>query len=180
MIRYLVLVVMGMTLSGCAVQQPVPFRPEEHLRSLELVDQGVAFMRAGRLDEAEAAFRVAVQLSNIPNAYDGLGSVAFLRGNFSRAEKLFLQAYEQDSEYVHSLGNLALLYEFAGEKALAEQLYQRAIEEDPENFRVRNNFAVFVYEHYRGEDMRGRARRELLGAKALADHPAIEKNLRDF
>ncbi|MCB0352182.1 MAG: tetratricopeptide repeat protein [Bdellovibrionales bacterium] len=166
-------------LLGCTPQYE-EFRPDEHLSSLELIDHGTLLLRDRQLEAAEAAFRVALQIEQNPNSYDGLGCIELLRGNFSKAEKLFFQAFEQDERYVAAIGNLALLYELTGNLQLAEAFYQRALLEDPENFRVRNNFAVFVKEHYGESSAVERSRKELLGAKALAAHPAIEENLKNF
>ena len=55
----------------------------------------------------------------------------------------------------------------------AGELYEQAIREEPKNFRARNNYAAFL-ERTKDSTV---ARRELLKAAALIDHPLIRQNL---
>ena len=168
--RIIFFAVLGLYLSGCSFLD----QPGIHDRGQieKLVDQGVGYMREGKLDEAEAAFKVALEIGNSAAALDGMGCVAFRRGETKRAEEFFWRAYEVDATYNNSLGNLALLYESQGLRLKALELYRRSLDLDPYNFRSRNNYAVFL-----ADGDIPKARGELLKAKALAPHSVIKDNL---
>ena len=107
---------------------------------------------------------------------DGLGAVAFLRGDYTLAQRYFVQAYQSAPDYSEALANLARLYEAMGYDQQAQLLYLRAIAENPADFRARNNLAGYIYTHG-SVDALPRAHQELLKAQALSDHPLIESNL---
>ena len=146
----------------------------QYQKAMDLVDQGTLMLRIDKLDEAQGAFAAAAEISSIAAAIDGLGCVAFKHGNFNLAEQYFVQAYEMDSRYTSSLGNLALLYDVNGLSDKAKQLYQMALASEPENFRTRNNFAVYLFEKQDLENVK----LELHKSLALAKHPVVTANLR--
>jgi len=160
---------------GCVVTQPVTL--DRQTEALRLIDQGTSQLRAFKLKQAQASFAVAADMANLAAAYDGLGCVALIQGEFVKAEKHFLQAYNLDEKYEHSLGNLALLYEIRGLRGEAITLYLKAIEGNPKNFRLRNNFAAFLLDNYPESESEVIAKDELLKAQALVKHPFIEENL---
>lgn len=166
-------------LCGCAnVRQP---ELADRNRTKELIEQGRYYLRSGDLDKASAAFEVALEIAPAAAAFDGLGCVALLRGHYSEAERYLWKAYESDESYNHSLGNLALLYEARGEVSQAGSMYEWALQADPKNFRVRNNYAVYLAEHTGEKSLpTDRVKRELLKAHALAEHPVIEDNLKSI
>ena len=162
-------------LFGC-MAQPKPPSAESQRYALKLVDQGVVFLRQGKLEEAKASFEVAVEIDGLPAAIDGLGCVAFLRGDFREAEKKFIAAYQMDHSYRQSLGNLALLYEKQGLLEKAAQFYVSAILENPKSYQIRNNYAVFLKRNGRESE----ARVEFLKAQALGRHPLVEINIKEL
>ena len=139
-----------------------------------LIDQGVLMMRAGRLDEARAAFGVSFELNPSAAAIDGLGCVAFRAHRFEEAERYFKMAIEQDPEYSEAYGNLALLVEYGGQKTEAQRLYKEALARKPKNFRARNNLGVLL----EGLGERALGRDELLKAAALTDDNLVRDNLK--
>lgn len=157
---------------GCSVQEP-PSSAARH-RAGELIDQGVIALENGDLERAQAAFEVAGEVAQIPQSADGLGCVAFLKGDLDLAERYFLQAYDIDPTYDHVLGNLALLYEERGETERAHQFYESALTRSPESFQYRNNFAVFLEQRLQAK---AEARAQLKKGEALLPHPLIEANL---
>ena len=164
--------------AGCMANRVVGV--EDQSEALRQVDQGTLYLRQRDLDKAEASFRVANEtVPTLASALDGLGCVAFLRGNYKDAEEYFWRAYEVDSSYNNSLGNLALLYETTGDKQKAAQLYSRALQEDPRNFRARNNYAGFLVSSGNNQKIK-RAQDELLKAKMLLNHPLISRNLENL
>lgn len=158
--------------TGCALSRSVP--EERYRQALELVDQGTAHIRQGKLKEANLAFSTAEELAPLAAAVDGQGCVALLLGEFERAEGLFLRAYDMDETYDRALANLALLQDIRGSDEEAIKLYNRAIERLPELVTARNNRAALEY------DRSGRkieALQELEKAKLIAEHPIISENL---
>jgi Tfp pilus assembly protein PilF len=153
------------------------FDLEARQRALQLIDQGVGYLRSGDLDRAEASFKVSLNL--VPNsaALDGLGCVALLSGHLDRAEQYFIKAYQSDPNYTYSLGNLALLYELVGDRETALKLYQRALTENPRAFQFQNNYAAFLHDYLSVGDRRQSVRAELLKAEALVRHPIIQVNI---
>lgn len=149
---------------------------KKYQQAIELVDQGTTDLRANRLEEAEGAFAAASEISPIAAAFDGLGCVALMRQDFSLAERYFVYSYQVDPDYINSLGNLALLYEIAGLSESAARTYKMAIQAAPENFRIRNNFAVFLF----SKEAKTEAKNQLLKAFALAKHPVVATNVIKF
>ena len=169
-----ILLLIYLVFPGCLLPGPQPITVDRHQDSLKMIDQGTVLLRGGQLDRAQASFVVAFQLAPCSAALDGLGSVAYARGDFVEAEKLFKKAYEMDPTYGVALSNLALLYENQGFHARARSLYLQAEVLEPRNIRLKNNFAVFRAK--RG-DLAG-SRESLLEAAAIADNPIIEANVK--
>lgn len=158
--------------AGCVAPRPVSIH--EQARARNLVDNGVEFLRTERLDEAQAAFAAAAQLDGSAAAIDGLGCVEFRRREFSEAEKLFLRAIEIDSAYAVAYGNLALLYDAAGNKEAAHRYFQEAIRRFPDDPQLRNNFAG----HLRDQGANKRVvEGELQQARVLGGKHLAETNL---
>jgi Flp pilus assembly protein TadD len=147
---------------------------ERYKQALALVDQGTVSIRAGRLEEAQAAFSLAEELVSLAAAVDGQGCVALLKGEFELAEKLFERAYQMDGTYDHALANMALLKDISGNHEEAQRLYERALTSLPEYVPVRNNKAALEYE------LRGRKMEvlpQLEKASLLTEHPVVSENL---
>lgn len=166
------LMFMLMIFHGCAplIEPSI----QDQSDALNLVDSGVVYLREGQLDRAEANFEIANEIMPMAAAIDGLGCVAFLRGDTALAESLFWQAYEMDSSYNTSLGNLALLYEHKGETEKAEEFYNKALVHDTKNFKTRNNYAAFLYDKRASKT---RVLAELLKAEALFGDVKIYDNI---
>lgn len=172
--RYVLALVI--TFGGCV--PPVSPHPDsEKIREARaLVDRGTVELRQGRLPQAEAAYRVALELTPLPAGFDGLGCVAFLQGDIPKAQSFWLRALELNPQYSQALGNLALLYETIGDFARSEALYKAALRAEPRNFRARNNYAAFLLRK-NDRTLDDKPRAELLKAYTVARHPAIEANL---
>jgi len=133
------------SLGRCAhVSTPPTLHDQQHAENL--IDQGAAFLRSGELEQAKASFRLSLELVRSAAALDGLGCVAFLRGELGNAQAYFLRAYEIDPNYQETLSNLALLYNFIGASDEAERLFKRVLQHDPTIIQSRNNFGVLLKE----------------------------------
>jgi Tfp pilus assembly protein PilF len=169
--KVLVIVVLQLTAS-CVTALAPSF--EDARETQRLVDEGVYFMREGNLERAAADFELASDLTVSAAAIDGLGCVAFMQGEYEKAESLFWEAYDTDSTYNNSLGNLALLYEKLGNKAKAKELFEQAVLADPKNYRMRNNYAAYLDAN---SGSKSRTIKELYKAEALFNHPMIYDNI---
>ena len=88
----------------------------------ELIEQGFAHYRAGKFDEAEAAFKLALRRNaKKVRALDGLGLVAISRGDYDAAIELRRKAIDIDPETPQHYMNLAeLLYKVKKDYLAAE------------------------------------------------------------
>jgi tetratricopeptide (TPR) repeat protein len=173
MIEIIVLICAFVSLSGCFVTHAVDAKSRQ--QALELIDRGVVLMRRGDLENAAAAFQVAEELAHLPAALDGLGCIAFLKGENLAAEDFFKRALEIDFSYTEAVGNLALLYEQMGRPQQAEEYFSRAIELSPANYRFRNNYAIFLAQ--RDSSSKRLAKEQLARALVLVDTPLVEANM---
>lgn len=160
---------------GCYQVPPPDFHAIQ--RAGQLVDQGVFLLREGQLDKSESAFKVSLEISPSAAALDGLGCVAFLRGDLSLAEGLFNRAIGSDNNYYRALANLALVYDSRGEYEKAKRLFEIAIANEPDEPRMRNNFAVFIQERNKGSKL---VKEQLLKAERLIPHPLITNNINEI
>ena len=167
-----VMLLVLLVISSCATVREVSL--EEQHKAQVLVDQGTAFLRRGDLHRAQASFEVSRDLGGGAAALDGLGAVAFRKGEYDEAEKYFMAAIQSDREYSMALGNLALLYELTGREEEARTVYQYALQVSPDDVRARNNYAARLYD----DQKRPQAFIELMRAEAVARHPIVEDNLR--
>lgn len=173
----LILALIAWVLLGCA---PVASKPPtaDPAIATNLIDQGVASMRQGKLEAAEASFQAAYEIANLPAAVDGLGCIALRRKDYAKAIELFKTAYDIDNSYSRALGNLALAYELSGDMESAEAAYKQAIFENPADYRARGNLGGLLIDYGTDTD-RQRAKGELQKAYAIVPHPVIEQNLKE-
>lgn len=174
---YLALMLLVIALIGCAVQTP-PVDLHREQSALVLVDRATQALRAGALDEAQAGFSAAWETSPSTAALDGLGCVAFQRGDFLRAEEYFLRAMRREPEYGPAYANLALLYEIEGRLEQARELYDRSVELDPLNPLVRNNRGALLSDLAVAPSEQAAARQEILKAAYLSRDRLVRQNVR--
>lgn len=164
--------VLAFFVCACAVQRIAPSL-EDQRTALALVDHGTSDLRAGRLGEAEAAFKVAFELALLPAALDGLGCVAVRRQHLDSAAEFFLAALRLNPQYTQALSNLAYVREEQRRGEEAEILYRKSIELSPANASTRNNYAVFLAERGRSTS----AEQEFRSGYILSKSQKIWENL---
>lgn len=147
-------------------QQLTPLQRNEQerevVRLLELSVQGMRKADAQGFEDATSALELARELKpGDPRVYDGLGSVAFRKGDLELAEYFFKKALAQDSLYDRGYAHLAMVAQQRGDIEAAVELLRIAVQTNPTNYRSRNNYAVVLAEN--GIDSR-RAYEELLKA----------------
>lgn len=139
-------------------------------------DKATIDMIKGDFEQAKAGFNLSLELAIVPESYDGLGCLAFYNKNYKEAEYFFIRAYEQDKTYIRALSNLALLYDSLGLKEDARRVFHFALQRIPEDYRLRNNFAGFLFD-YKDEESKEMAKEELRKAFVMKKDMLIKNNL---
>lgn len=99
----------------------------------DLIAQGIADQKAGRLDEAAAAYRLVIAREPTNKfAYFNLGLIAQTRGDLTQAETLYEQALEVDENFTPAMFNLAIIVT-KSQPFRAIKLYRRLLEIDRSN-----------------------------------------------
>ncbi len=170
-----------------ACRLPPPLTPEERAfreqKVRELLKQGNRELRAGdwhSLDRAQASYSTARELfPDDPRVIDGLGCVAWRKGNAQLAEFYFKRAVELSPIYDRPLAHLALVAESRGHHRAAAELLAQALAVNPLNYRARNNYAAVLINTNRTGEPLAEAHRELLKAYALAgpEDPIVGGNI---
>ncbi len=110
--------------TDAAAKSPGKARPRQSL--------GLAYARAGRLEEAEAALRAAIARdSSFADPYVNLATVLERRGRGEEIEPLYRDAIARCPRHYMVHNNLGLLLAGRSEDAAAEAEYREAIEENP-------------------------------------------------
>ncbi len=139
-------------------------------------DKATIDMIKGDFNQARAGFNLSLEMAIIPEGYDGLGCIAFYSKNYKEAEYFFIRAYEQDKSYIRALSNLALLYDSLGLKEDARRVFHFALQRIPEDHRLRNNFAGFLFDN-KDKESKEMAIEELRKAFAMKKDVLIKKNI---
>lgn len=168
------LILLFLLFGGCAVQ---PLNMARAERAKGYVEKGVLLLDQLKFDDAEAAFLLSLKIEPTPQGYDGLGCVAFRRGDYNAAELLYKKVIEKYPWYRTVYGNLALLFDTTGRHDGARELYYHASKILPENVRVQNNFGAHLFEH---SDRRSKEEGilTLRQARVVGPNPVIEENLK--
>lgn len=143
----------------------------------ECLESAWAHQKAGRLDEAEAAYRSALLLvPGHPVALQRLGLVAHARGNLKEAERLIGQAVAAVPGNPVFLYTLGIVLQDAGKPAEAVSAYRRAIESQPDLAAAHFNLGLTLADLQRLEE----AAEAFAQAAALRpEHAAAHANRAD-
>ena len=121
------------------------------------------------LDQANAALNLAGELdSKDARVIDGLGSLAFKKGNYNLAEKYFYKAIFTNPRYARAYGNMALLKQVRKQPEKAISYYKQGLLLDPHDYKMRTNYALFLASRARTKGQLRTSYNELLKAKQLA------------
>ena len=121
----------------------------------ELLEASVLAMREQSLDDAENSLLLALELNEQdPRIHDGLGCVAWRRGELSRAAEYFNDALVYDPSYARAYVHLSLYEESKGNMKRAKELLERALVLNPLSVRGRVNYAGLLHESGRTNDAR--------------------------
>jgi Flp pilus assembly protein TadD len=157
-----------MILSGCIARQP---RPKEIIDAD--IECGIRRLRENDLNKAEEIFEKILLEVPRAEALDGLGCVAFYRGDYKLAQAKFEEAMSLDPLYQGARFNLAVLYDITGESDLAQSIYA-GLASSGKDFRVLNNFAVLNFEK---DGYSNQVEGLLLSANSISPSFAVNENL---
>lgn len=125
--------------------QPKPVSRQEEAR--RQVEAGAEFLRRGQYDEAEHAFRLALEAEpGSLEALSGLGRVQVQRGKFSEAVPLLERATRVSSQMVSAFQALGDAYAATGELERAAGAYRQAVALAPGDLTVRLSLARSLIE----------------------------------
>ncbi len=107
-------------------------------------NRGVTLLKEGRYQEAEEAFKKAIEGNpTSPVTHNNLGLAALELGKARDAEGCFKKAIDLDPGYVNAHINLAILYDRTGRDSLAVREYRKALELEPSKASVHGALGNF-------------------------------------
>ncbi|MFW6050854.1 MAG: tetratricopeptide repeat protein [Myxococcota bacterium] len=124
------------SLAGCAGATPLPPEAVEHNAA------GAEALAGGRLDDAEARFRLALEYHpQFTEPRANLGLVALERGDLPAAESHLRGAIELNGDFAEAWANLGVVLERRGRDDGAREAYERALSIQPGLVPARRNLA---------------------------------------
>jgi Flp pilus assembly protein TadD len=131
-----------------AAQQPGSAQNE--LR--ESFQKAVELQSAGKLDEAEAAYKAILEKTpDIPEVYQNLGSVYALKKDFASAEAAFLKGLELRPDSADIATQLARLYQDNGQPEKAMELMTKSAGANPADAKAQFNQGIFLLNAQKNE-----------------------------
>ncbi|MCI0450836.1 MAG: protein kinase [Candidatus Latescibacteria bacterium] len=99
--------------------------------AVNLNESGMAHRSKGQLEDAEIAFRKAIEKDpTYPNAYNNLGNMAEASGDFAAADKLYRDALRVAPMHSAALINIGNRFYVSDQKDSAEVYFRRAVQGD--------------------------------------------------
>lgn len=133
--------------------------------------EGARALAEGRLDDAEARFRLALEYEpRFSEPHANLGVVAMQRGRLVEAERHLRAAIELREDFAQAWGNLGLVLERRGDDEEAREAFERALSIDPGLVPPRWNLARMLVR--RGRFVEARA--HLMRLVQITDDPSAE------
>jgi len=184
--HYLVIIILLSFSQACFSPQAIPPSPQMLAEARKLVSQGVLFIRqfddgdAMALNRASAVFQLAYEIdSQGADIQDGLGCIAWRKGDLDSAETFFTYAIELDPSYARAWVNRAYIEEHKGNKEIAEIFLQKALEINSFDPHALNNLGGLVYDHASDEHRKEYGRSLIYRARELSpqDSNEIKHNL---
>jgi len=134
-------------------QKKLQSTPGHGLHLQSLVREGLAHHQAGRLQEAEQAYReVLRQEPQHSDALHLLGLLAYRVGKLDQAADLIGQAITQDTANAVYRFNLGVVLQKQGRLDQAVDAYRRAVTLNPSHVEAQGNLAILLREQNRYED----------------------------
>jgi tetratricopeptide (TPR) repeat protein len=132
-----------------AAQQPGSAAAE--LR--EGFQKAVELQSAGKLDEAEAAYKAIIaKTPDIPEVYQNLGAIYALKKDFPSAEAAFLKGLELNPDSADIAAQLAKLYQDNGQPEKAMELMSKSASANPADAKAQFNQGIFLLNAQKNEE----------------------------
>jgi Flp pilus assembly protein TadD len=132
-----------------AAQQPGSAQNE--LR--EGFQKAVELQSAGKLDEAEAAYKAILEKTpDIPEVYQNLGAIYALKKDFPSAEAAFLKGLELRPDSADIATQLARLYQDNGQPQKAMELMTKSAGANPADAKAQFNQGIFLLNAQKNEE----------------------------
>ncbi len=115
--------------------------------------KAVELQAAGKLDEAEAAYKAILEKSpDIPEVYQNLGSVYALKKDVPAAEAAFLKGLELRPDSADISTQLAKLYQENGQPEKAMAIMEKSAGANPADAKAQFNRGIFLLNSYKNEE----------------------------
>ncbi len=106
--------------------------------------QALALTQAGKLDEAEAAYKeIIVKEPGVPEVYQNLGYIYGQKKDWAKAEEAYKKALELRPNYPDVAAALARVYADSGQGEKAMETMAKAAGENPNDARAQFNMGIF-------------------------------------
>jgi Flp pilus assembly protein TadD len=113
----------------------------------------VALQTAGRLDEAEAAYKaLLVQAPDVPEVHQNLGSIYAQKKDVAAAEAAYMKALELRPGSADVTAALAAVYRENGQPEKAMALMEKAAGENPNDPKAQYNRGIYLLNANQSED----------------------------
>jgi tetratricopeptide (TPR) repeat protein len=115
--------------------------------------KAVELQAAGKLDEAEAAYKAILEKSpDIPEVYQNLGSVYAMKKDVPAAEAAFLKGLELRPDSADISTQLAKLYQENGQAEKAMAIMEKSAGANPADAKAQFNRGIFLLNSYKNEE----------------------------
>jgi len=125
--------------------------------------------QAGKLDEAEAAYKKLLAEDEIPEAHYNLGYIYSQRKDWPAAEAEYKKAIELRPDYSDASSALARVYQDSGQSDKAMALMVQAATENPGDARTQYNMGVFHLNAGQSAEAIGAFEKAIAADPAMAD-----------
>ncbi len=128
-----------------------PGSPQAELRTL--FQKAVELQTAGKLDEAEAAYKAILEKSpDVPEIYQNLGQISMAKKDYPAAETAFNKALELNPGSTDVATQLAKLYHETGQSDKAIEVMAKAAGGNPTDPKAQFNQGIFLLNANKSEE----------------------------
>jgi tetratricopeptide (TPR) repeat protein len=115
--------------------------------------KAVELQSAGKLDEAEAAYKAIVATSpDVPEVYQNLGSLYLAKKDYAAAESALQKGLELRPDSSDMSAQLARVYQESGQADKALALVEKSAGENPTDARAQYNRGIFLLNANKNEE----------------------------
>jgi len=94
-------------------------------------DLGIALQSKGRLDEAMAHYRHALQFRTDAEVYNNIGNLFTQQGKTTEAAEYYLKALRANPDYINTYYNMGKLFQIQGKTDAAIDCFRQAVRRNP-------------------------------------------------